>query len=164
MPAAQRHIETLTTAITETDEVRHGHARARYPTDDEVAALIHLDRHPALRRISESRRDDDWVRDVAADRAEQQRAAAYLEYLDDDDEADRRAAAAQEAQPGYVDLNPVEVCPVCGYDALVTTGSDSYGYAVGAGYCYVCSYLRSHEAADIEGWTYAMQRALDKND
>lgn len=28
----------------------------------------------------------------------------------------------------------------------------------------VCSYWRSHEAADIEGWTYAMQRALDKND
>lgn len=53
---------------------------------------------------------------------------------------------------------------MCGHDALVTYGSDGYGYGFGAGYCFACSYHRTYEAGEHQGWRMEMDRRMRRDD
>ena len=53
---------------------------------------------------------------------------------------------------------------MCGHDALVTYGSDGYGYGFGAGYCFACSYHRTYEAGEHQGWLMEMDRRMRRDD
>ena len=154
--------DTLAQAVRETDPVRHGKERDRYLTDNEVEALARLDDHAALYVLDQIARDDDWVRDQALDSIECAHAERYLEMLDDAEIQRRMQDLPDLTHPNDPNANPPSECPVCGYDALLTSGCDDYGYGFGSGSCFVCSYFRSYEAADHQGWMMEMTRLMDR--
>lgn len=144
--AVRAHL--LTQALKVADAARHGSGTEGKLTEEHVAALEELDAHPALRSIGDARRDRDWSNGAVADSHELGRAADYLEFLPDD-EIERRVeqASSSPAAPDYFDAAAIQDCPVCGYETLIPTGSDEMGYGITAGTCFVCSYVRSDDAA-----------------
>ena len=162
----EEDVDTLKTAVRETDKVRHGRDRPRYLTPHEVDALARLDEHPALRALSlaeANERDEEWVREQAIEAMEQERAYSYLELLDWEETERRLRALPVGHHHDDPDSNLAQECPVCEHTALITTGSDDYGYGVGSGHCFVCSYHRSWAAANEQGYDLEMARLMSKD-
>lgn len=146
------NVGALRNGITETQAVRH----ARGPgalTRTHVEALLALDAHPALRRVSEVQSDKHWADAGPADAAEQDRALAYLSFIGDDEAAERAERASDHLEPYHPKHNPdgnrstMDHCPVCGYEAFRLEAPDGDGYGTGVGACFVCSYTRTPEVS-----------------
>ncbi|MFG3117880.1 hypothetical protein ACGF4C_26255 [Streptomyces sp. NPDC048197] len=155
-------VEVLLDALDQTQPVRHARGIGAL-TEAHVDALIKLDDHISLRRLSEARQDSEWVKDQIRDRYEQQRAADYL-HLIGEAEAERRASGAIEYLPTdpkerLIDFG-LDECPVCSYEALRVTGMDDFGLGVGGGTCIVCSYVRSSATADDQAMDFMIARHI----
>src|SRR5206468_8712504 len=95
--------------------------------------------------------------------AETARARAYVDLLGVSDEWDRREAADFVGEFTEIEdherIEPVD-CPVCGLQALVPSGYDSYGREIAWGTCAACSYTKSYDVADFEGRDEAIDEAV----
>ncbi|MFF7975809.1 hypothetical protein [Streptomyces sp. NPDC007905] len=146
-------VALLTDALNVSGLARHGSGTGRLQ-HRHVHALLALDHHPALRTLLEAQsdRDDEQAQDEDARSADQAR--ALLELIGDE-EAKRRAESAEnpnEYDPRHnPDGHDFEECPVCGYETFCVLGLDMWG-RVGFGQCVVCSYRRSPQVADQEGF------------
>jgi len=141
-------VDQLSGALARTQAARHGHGPGGQVNVDDVAALLALDRHPALEALTDHYLDRDWRRAQVADRTDKARAAGYAALLGDE-ELSRRAKHAQEQLspiPGD-DFTSPQLCPVCAEETITSTGGDDFGYNITAGTCLVCSYVRSDRIA-----------------
>ncbi|GAA2171253.1 hypothetical protein [Actinomadura napierensis] len=146
-------VRTLSNAIGATQAIRHardvGEETAASLTEEHLAALAALDRHPALRTLTQER-IDRYEQSVAdADAIERERAERFLEALGEPERA-RRARRDYVAEYRWVskdDSCEVEDCPVCGCTALVTPERERILDEVGVGHCFVCSYERTARVA-----------------
>ncbi|MEV8628590.1 hypothetical protein [Streptomyces sp. NPDC051079] len=142
---------TLRSGITETQAPRHARGRGTLERRH-VDALLALDRHPALGRISEVKSDGQWLQAELHDRYDQQRAAEYLAFIGDDEAADRAERAPDLIEPYHPKHNPdwngteLEDCQVCGY-ASFRLDSPAEFPDTGSGACLVCSYARSADVS-----------------
>lgn len=144
-------IRVLEDAIEATDPIRHGRPAVRALAQSDIRALLALDRHPALRHLDTVAMDVAEIKAEAQDLVELGRASGYLEVVDEVEQRRRKEALPvpfmdPSEPPGPEPLD----CPVCGHPTLLSTGSDSFGYGITAGICFVCSYRRSDHAAHGE--------------
>ncbi|WP_280883244.1 hypothetical protein [Streptomyces pseudovenezuelae] len=146
-------VPALRDGVAVTQRVRHargtGDLKRRH-----IDALLALDHHPSLRKLSETREDRAWEDAMAEDVRSQAQAADLLNLIGDD-EAARRAAAVDNPNDYHPRHNPdgqdLALCPVCEYQAFCVQGLDLWG-RVGFGQCLVCTYTRSPMVADQEGY------------
>jgi hypothetical protein len=119
-----------------------------------IAALLALDDHISLRNVEEAHADRGWDRARNEDRRSASQAVALLALIGDD-EAGHRAEAAENPNAYHPKHNPdghaFDSCPVCGHDTFCVQGLGIWG-DVGFGQCAVCSYIRSPQTADDEGF------------
>lgn len=161
--------ETLLAAINETDAARHGRRSQRGLRPEEIEELVGLDEHPSLQCLQDVRRDDDWVRDEAADLTERARAEGYLIWIEETlghDEITRRLDLGSQIGPSedLPDYGALQECPVCSNNALVpSAGETVYGYNISSGTCLVCTYTRSHKAAEHEEISLEIARLMSKD-
>ncbi|MEV7881884.1 hypothetical protein [Streptomyces microflavus] len=113
-----------------------------------VTALLALDGHDSLHAIGEQQADRVRNGALRADAAARETAAAFLDRIGEE-EAERRAEAAEPREDlGY----SLEECPVCFHEAFQIDGLAPIWGRVGYGQCVVCSYIRSPDIADEEGF------------
>jgi len=162
-------VAMLQKAIEITQRPRHARLSDREPLgEDHVDALAALNVDDSL-RVSFSDFDlDEFEQQVALrDAAEVGRARAYLDLLGVGEEWDRREALDFVSEFTEIDdderVEPVE-CPVCGLQALVPSGYDSYGREIAWGTCAACSYTRSFDVADLEARDEAIDEAVSDPD
>ncbi|TQK49837.1 hypothetical protein FBY35_0111 [Streptomyces sp. SLBN-118] len=119
-----------------------------------IDALLALDDHKSLRTMSEQHADRAWENAREEDRHSATRAAAFLELIGDD-EAARRAEGVDNPNEYHPKHNPnghdLDTCPICGYRTFCVQGLDIRG-RVGFGQCLICTYIRSPDTADDEGY------------
>jgi len=119
-----------------------------------IDALLALDHHPSLRKLSEAHEDRAWE-DAMAEDARSQAQAADLLNLIGDEEAARRAEAVDNPNDYHPRHNPdgqdLAFCPVCECQTFCVQGLDLWG-RVGFGQCLVCTYTRSPQVADQKGY------------
>ncbi len=163
-------IDVLRDAITVTQVIRHAREIGSTPpkslTDEHLTALEALDYHPALGVYMSEQQDQDQNRTERADSAEYDRALRTLHSLDET-ELERRRTIDHTAEFAYRtkdSAREVEECPVCGADSLVIDHRDSLLDAIGIGRCYVCTYERTREAADLLAIDLQIERAMAKDD
>lgn len=146
--ATKVNVRTLADAVEATDPLRHGRPATRGLRAADIEALVALDQHPALRRLSTAGANLDEVREEAEELLEMGRAFAYLELLDEEEQIRRLdALPVPFAAPGDPpEIEPMD-CPACGLPSLLSTGGDGFGYGITTGVCFVCSYRRSSYAA-----------------
>ncbi|MFJ6810947.1 hypothetical protein ACIQRK_33970 [Streptomyces anulatus] len=156
-PSASRStridIGTLQEGNKQAAKSRHGRGTGIL-TLAHVTALLALDGHDSLHAIGEQQADR--IRDGAlrADAAARDTAAAFLDRIGEE-EAERRAEAAEpHAELGYM----LEECPVCFHEAFQIDGLAPIWGRVGYGQCVVCSYIRSPDIADEEGFAAHIAR------
>jgi hypothetical protein len=159
-------VALLRAAIDVTQRPRHARLAPREPLgDDHVEALAALNADDSLRvSFGEFDLDEFEERVALHDAAEIGRARAYLNVLGVSEEWERREAANFADEFAEVEdhelISPVE-CPVCGLQALVPSGYDSYGREIAWGTCVACSYTKSFEVADLEGRDEALDDAIN---
>lgn len=119
-----------------------------------IDALLALDDHKSLRTMSEAHADRDWDSAREEDEHAVARAVRFLELIGDE-EAARREGALENPNAYHPKLNPdghdLDTCPVCGYRSFCVQGLDTWG-RVPFGQCLVCTYIRSPQTADDEGY------------
>ncbi|GAA0335725.1 hypothetical protein NE235_14910 [Actinoallomurus spadix] len=158
-------------AIEATQAIRHARATDADTdvtlSEEQIEALDALSYHPALDGMSEHLYERVTEDDEAADRAEAERALAYLKLLREGGELERRAAIDYRAEYEYHYPDArVEVyqCPVCENYSLVAHGHDGWIGEVGIGQCVVCGYQRSSAVADDIAMGIQIRRAADRDD
>lgn len=155
-------VSVLERALNVSQPVRHGRTVASSGTLDRshIEALLALDDHPALMVLSGEYADQRWRKAQVRDLQLQEHAFRYLALIGDE-EAERRANMAGEYIPYDTDgLGEVEAqtCPICGYETLVASSFDDYGYRVGVGRCIVCSYEKTPDVAENEALSLEWDR------
>ncbi|MFG2767850.1 hypothetical protein [Streptomyces rubiginosohelvolus] len=150
-PSASRgtriDIGTLQEGNRQAAKSRHGRGTGIL-TLAHVTALLALDGHDSLHAIGEQQADRVRNGALRADAAARDTAAAFLDRIGEE-EAERRAEAAQpHGDLGY----SLEECPVCFHEAFQIDGLAPIWGRVGYGQCVVCSYIRSPDIADEEGF------------
>lgn len=146
-------VPALRDGVAVTQQVRHargtGDLKRRH-----IDALLALDDHPSLRKLSEAHEDRAWEDDMAEDTRSQTQAARFLNLIGDEETA-RRAEAVDNPNEYHPRHNPdgqdLAFCPVCEYQTFCVQGLDLWG-RVGFGQCLVCTYTRSPRVADQEGY------------
>lgn len=160
-------VEVLCEGIKRTQVIRHAREAEAPPLEKQhVDALVALNDDAALRcsLVYVEDADEHEERVALADAIERARARAYFDLLSVD-EWERRAQIDYEEE--YVEIEDGEryhtahECPVCGLGSLIEGMRDSYVDEYPAGTCAACSYVKSVEAADLEGRDEAIRRAVD---
>lgn len=143
--------DTLHSGITAAQAPRH----ARGPGTLErrhVDALLALDGHPALGRISEVVSDERWGQAEVRDIYDRQRAEEYLEFIGDEEALVRAERAPELVELYHPKHNPdwerteLEECRVCEFASFRLDFPSEFPNT-GRGACLVCSYTRSAEVS-----------------
>ncbi|MER5556188.1 hypothetical protein ABT001_31730 [Streptomyces sp. NPDC002793] len=143
--------EVLCDGINETQAARHGRGSGNLQRHH-IDALLALDGHPALGRMTEVHSDGQWIKAEVEDRYEQERAETYLAFIGDDEAAARAERAPGLTEPYHPKHNPdregteLEECRVCGYTSF-RLGFPADFPDTGIGACLVCSYARSSDVS-----------------
>lgn len=132
-------LRVLKKAIKEVQPLRHGRADEEWDVLDEshVAALIALDRHPALQ---------------------------VLELVDGMDFAQAAVELYRQEAEEFMPSRPEDrlgvpeptICDFCGRMTLITEGFDAFGIHEGEGVCIACGEERTYEdtVRDYLNWRY----------
>lgn len=144
-PKVPINVDQLREALKRTQPTRHGSGPDEQLEDADLQALTELDAHPALRCLGDRQNDLTWTRGDINDDFEMDRAVEFMRLLDEED-IEARVGAAERYAPDYDDGRQMQDCPVCGYQTLVPTGGDGFGYGNTSGTCVVCTYRRSEHA------------------
>jgi hypothetical protein len=160
-------VETLREAIGIAAVPRHGRPQEARPLESgHIEALIALNEDAALHVSFGEDLEESEERVTVADAIESRRARAYLELLSSEEREHRETTDYVEQ---YTELendawiDPI-ACPVCGLNALVPRGFESYLGEFAWGTCAACSYTKSPDLADIEGRDKAIDRAVNDPD
>lgn len=159
-------VTSLREAIRITQRPRHARLVPREALREEhVETLAALNVDDSL-GVSFSDFDlEEYEEQVALrDAAETSRARAYLDLLGVSEELDRRELIDFVGEFTEIEdherIEPVD-CPVCGLEALVPSGYDSYGRRIAWGTCVACSYTKSYDVADLEARDEAIDEAVN---
>ncbi|WP_103534743.1 hypothetical protein [Streptomyces sp. SM11] len=157
--------DTLREGVTKTQAPRHGRGPGTLERSH-VDALLTLDRHPALRRITEVASDGLWIKAEVRDRYDRDRAQAYLEFLGGDEAQARAERAPELVEYPHPKHNPdregseLECCAVCEYESFKLDYPTEIP-DTGSGACLVCSYARSSDTAYYLSLNAELRRAID---
>ncbi len=160
------NVTVLREAIGITQRPRHARLEPREPLRSEhVDALAGLNVDASLRvSFSEFDLEEHEEQVALRDATESARARGYLRLLEVSEEWDRREAVDFVGEFTEIEddeqIEPAE-CPVCGLQALVPWGYDSYGREIAWGTCVACSYTKSFEVADLEARDEAIDQAVN---
>jgi hypothetical protein len=160
-------VETLRTAIGIVAIPRHGRqVEVQQLRAEHVEALTALNADSALRVFFGEHVDELEERVTVADAQERRRARGYLDLLSYEDQERREEIEYVEQYTEIEDDVRVEPadCPVCGLQALIPAGFDSYLGEFAWGTCVACSYAKAFEVADFEGRDEAIDRAVNDPD
>jgi hypothetical protein len=153
-PHTRIDVATLQSGIDASQKARHGRGAGTLQRLH-IEALLDLDGHESLGVMGEEQQNR--IQQVAQreDAASQRRAFEYLERIGED-EAARRAIQAVSPNPYHPKHNPdgrdLDTCPVCGHEAFCVEGLDPVFGRIGYGQCLVCTYTRTADAAEAEGF------------
>ncbi|QUQ68296.1 hypothetical protein [Kutzneria sp. CA-103260] len=151
----------LLDAIDIANGIRHGNDADGELEQRHLDALFALDAHPGLNRLLTAQIDATERDDIDADQLRVDLANDYLRLLTQD-EIDRRVKAADWLAPDPFEDDGLQDCPLCGNCTLIPDGgSDSFGYNIRAGICFVCSYRRSREQAEQEAMSLRLDQLPD---
>lgn len=156
--------DTLRNAIKIAEVPRHARPQDRRPLQPaHIEALAALNDDAALRVSFAEDVDEIEERVTIADAEERRRARAYFEMLSLDEQERREECDYVEQYTEVEDdvRTEPEDCPVCGLQALVAAGFDSYVGEFAWGTCAACSYSKAFEVADFEGRDEAIDRAAN---
>ncbi|MFF8264269.1 hypothetical protein [Streptomyces virginiae] len=155
---------TLQNGIDASQAARHGRGVGGLQRCH-IEALLALDSHKSLRVMGEEQADQIRATALRGDAAERERAAKYLERIGEE-EASRRAAHVENSNAWDPKHNPdghdLDTCPVCGYEAFSVDGLAPIAGRVGHGQCLVCTYTRTPDAAEEEGFAEHLAWILGK--
>ncbi|MET9671264.1 hypothetical protein ABZY19_39120 [Streptomyces sp. NPDC006475] len=152
--ATRIDLGTLRDGIDQSQAARHGRGAGGLQRRH-IEALLDLDGHESLQTMGEHQ--SDRIRDTALqeDATSRVRASAYLERIGEE-EAARRAECVDNPNAYHPKRNPdghdLDTCPVCGYETFCVEGIAPIAGRVGHGQCLVCTYSRSPDMADEEGF------------
>jgi hypothetical protein len=158
-------VAVLREAIEITQPPRHARVHEPQPLGEEHIDALSVLNVDASLQVSFADFDlDEFEQRVGlADSVEIARARQYLDLLSLE-ELERREAVDYIGDYTEVDdderIEPAD-CPVCGLQALVPSGFDSYVGEFAWGTCVACSYAKSYEVADFEGRDEAIDRAVN---
>ncbi|MFJ6053674.1 hypothetical protein [Streptomyces sp. NPDC092307] len=147
-------VRTLQNGIDASQAARHGRGVGGLQRRH-IEALLALDSHRSLRVMGEEQADQIRETALRGDAVERERVAEYLERIGEE-EASRRAAHVENPNAWHPKHNPdghdLDTCPVCEYEAFSVDGLAPIAGRVGHGQCLVCTYTRTPDTAEEEGF------------
>ncbi|MFI5690070.1 hypothetical protein [Streptomyces sp. NPDC051636] len=147
-------VSTLLDGINVSQPARHARGAGGLQRRH-IEALLALDGHESLRKMGEQQHDRIREQAWKEDAVSQKRAAEYLERIGEE-EAARRAEAVENPNACHPKHNPdgrpLDTCPVCEYETFCVDGLAPIWGRVAYGQCLVCTYTRTPDTAEDEGY------------
>ncbi|MET8514379.1 hypothetical protein [Streptomyces sp. NPDC005077] len=151
----QVDVRTLQDGIDASQLARHGRGAGGLQRRH-IEALLALDGHESLGVMGEEQQERIRGTAQREDAASKDLAAEYLERIGDE-EAARRAERVENPNAYHPKHNPdghdLGNCPVCGYETFCVEGLAPISGRVGYGQCLVCTYIRTPDVAEDEGFS-----------